>query len=432
MLLTNVTRKLERAHPAIFSAYCITAAFMTYFCMYAFRKPFTAAEFADIHSGWGLAYKPMLIASQTVGYTLSKFWGIKFISELPPRRRSQMLITLIAVAHAALALFAIVPSQWAWLLLFVNGLPLGMVFGLVLGYLEGRQVTEALSAGLCASFIASSGFVRSVGKSLVVTWGVDEFWMPFCTGALFWLPFLLGVWLLRQIPGPNRQDVAARAPREPIDARDRMNVLRRHWAGLLSLILVYMLLTILRGVRDDFGAELWGALGFAEKPAVFAQSEMLVMLVVLLLNGAAFVIRDNRFAFFTSLLTVAAGALIIVAGVVAFLTNAISGFGFMVVVGVGTYVPYVAFHTTVFERMISIFRDRSNLGYFMYLADAFGYLGYVGSLVVVGTAVPDDSLLTAFVWLAIGVASATLVLIGYSSSLFLKRVPDHVAMEATS
>ena len=34
--------------------------------------------------------------------------------------------------------------------LFVNGLPLGMVFGLVIGFLEGRKVTEALSAGpLC-------------------------------------------------------------------------------------------------------------------------------------------------------------------------------------------------------------------------------------------------------------------------------------------
>jgi hypothetical protein len=41
------------------------------------------------------------------------------------------------------------------------------------------------------------------------------------------------------------------------------------------------------------------------------------------------------------------------------------------------YVPYVAVHTTVFERLIALTRDRGNIGYLMYLADAIGYLGYV-------------------------------------------------------
>ena len=40
-----ITRWLERASPAAFSAYAIMAAFCTYFCMYAFRKPFAAGTF---------------------------------------------------------------------------------------------------------------------------------------------------------------------------------------------------------------------------------------------------------------------------------------------------------------------------------------------------------------------------------------------------
>ena len=56
-------------------------------------------------------------------------------------------------------------------------------------------------------------------------------------------------------------------------------------------------------------------------------------------------------------------------------------FWFMVLVGFGLYVPYVAFHTTVFERFIAVFREPGNLGYLMYLADAVGYLAYVGLLV---------------------------------------------------
>jgi hypothetical protein len=49
----------------------------------------------------------------------------------------------------------------------------------------------------------------------------------------------------------------------------------------------------------------------------------------------------------------------------------------MVFTGLGMYIPYVAFHTTIFERLIAVFRNKANIGYLMYLADAMGYLGYV-------------------------------------------------------
>jgi hypothetical protein len=54
----------------------------------------------------------------------------------------------------------------------------------------------------------------------------------------------------------------------------------------------------------------------------------------------------------------------------------------MVVLGLGLYLPYVAVHTTVFERLIAMTRDRGNIGYLLYLADAFGYLGYVAVMAV--------------------------------------------------
>ena len=43
----------------------------------------------------------------------------------------------------------------------------------------------------------------------------------------------------------------------------------------------------------------------------------------------------------------------------------------------GIYLPYVAVHTTLFERLVALTRDRGNLGFLLYLADSFGYLGYV-------------------------------------------------------
>ena len=49
----------------------------------------------------------------------------------------------------------------------------------------------------------------------------------------------------------------------------------------------------------------------------------------------------------------------------------------MVLCGIGLYIPYVAFHTTVFERIVSASPLRGNLVFLMYLADSIGYLGYV-------------------------------------------------------
>jgi hypothetical protein len=57
------------------------------------------------------------------------------------------------------------------------------------------------------------------------------------------------------------------------------------------------------------------------------------------------------------------------------------GFAFMVLMGLGLYLPYVAIHTTVFERMIAMTREPANLGFLMYLADAVGYLGYAAVMI---------------------------------------------------
>ena len=116
-----LSRKLATAHPAVFSTYCIVAAFGTYFCMYGFRKPFTAATFED--TVWlGIGFKTILVAAQVAGYTLSKFIGIKVVSEMPARYRAISILALIAIAELALLLFAMTPVPWNFIWLFANGL----------------------------------------------------------------------------------------------------------------------------------------------------------------------------------------------------------------------------------------------------------------------------------------------------------------------
>ena len=425
---SGVSAWLRQTTSTNFSVYCIVAAFSTYFCMYAFRKPFTAGQFSDVTVA-GVGYKTILIAAQVAGYTLSKFIGIKVISEMPAKRRALAIVVLIVIAELALLLFAMVPAPMNFPLLFLNGLPLGMVFGLVLSFLEGRRLTETLSAGLCASFIVASGVVKYVGRALIVEFGVSEYWMPFVTGLIFFGPLILGVLLLSQIPRPTEEDVSARSQRKAMTRLDRATFFRRHAFGLSGLVIIYVLLTIIRSIRDDFGVEIWNRLGYEDEPEVFATSEIAVMLGVVVINGSAVWIRSNRRALLGSLGLVLGGFLLVLFSLWSRQQGVLQPFAFMVLVGVGTYVPYVAFHTTVFERLIAAFHDRGNIGYLMYLADAAGYLGYVAVMVAKNFSPGDIDFLQLFLtttmWISVSATIITLALVGH----YFRKIPRQLSAE---
>ena len=356
------------------SAWCVTAAFGTYFCMYGFRKPFTAGTYSGM-AAWGVGYKTILVVSQVLGYTTSKFLGVRVIASMRPERRAGVLLGLIGLAQLALLLFALVPPPLGAAFLFLNGLPLGMVFGLVLGFLEGRRLTEAMTAALCASFILADGVTRSVGLSLLDR-GVPESWMPFAAGLAFALPLLGFVWMLGRIPPPTLDDVARRGERVPMDRADRGAFFVRYAFGLTMIVGVYLLVTVLRGIRSDFAPEIWEGLGRVARPEDFARSETLVMLGVLATCGATAILRDNRRAFHAAMAVAMGGLGLVALSALGWRAGALDAFGFMVISGLGLYFPYVAVHTTIFERLMAMTRDRGNIGYLMYLADAFGYLGY--------------------------------------------------------
>jgi len=400
--------------------------------MYAFRKPFTAATYEG--DAWlGIGFKTILVAAQVTGYTLSKFIGIKMISEMPARRRAVSLLGLIAIAETALLMFALTPAPWNFIWLFINGLPLGMVFGLVLGFLEGRRVTEALSAGLCASFIVSSGVMKSVGRSLMLHFDVNPFWMPFLTGLIFVAPLLVCVWLLAQIPPPSAEDERLRTRREPMNRDARRQFFRRHAIGLTGLVAIYVLLTVIRSIRDDFAVEVWRQLGVRDQPDVFATSEFCVMLLVICISGMTFLIRSNRTGFLSSIWLLSVGFAIVIAAVLGQQQGSLAPMPYMVLLGLGLYIPYVAFHTTVFERMLAAFRETGTIGYLMYLADAAGYLGYI-AVMVLGSFVSDrlDFLrLLNTVSLVVAVASSVIAVgLGVHFSRTVPRPESNAALQS--
>jgi Family of unknown function (DUF5690) len=380
--------------------------------MYGFRKPFTAGSYEGD--------KAWLVTAQVIGYTLSKFIGIKVIAEMTAGRRAWVLLGLVAAAEGALLGFAFTPAPFNGGWLFLNGLSLGMVFGLVLGFLEGRRMTELFVAGLCASFILADGVAKSVGATLLNA-GLAERWMPSAAGLIFALPLVVCVWMLRQIPAPSAHDEIARAPRVPMSGAERLALLRRHGVGLFGIVFAYLLITVLRSTRADFAPEIWTGLGLGNQPAIFTQSEFWVTLAVVLANGALVLVHDNRRALLTALGLGVGGLCLALAALAGHRTGALPPFAFMVLLGVGMYVPYVAVHTTIFERLIALTRERGNIGYLMYIADAVGYLGYAGVVLARSMFPSNVDFLGYFVLLAAGLLVVALLAMGGAWVYFARR-----------
>lgn len=402
------------------SIYAALSAFFVYSCMYAFRKPFTAATYEGLFWG-GLSYKVWLVMAQTAGYALSKFYGIRFIAELQQKGRRKLMLLLILIAWLALLGFAIVPPPYNIFFLFVNGIPLGMVFGVVFSYLEGRRSTEFLGAVLASSFVFSSGFVKSVGKWLMVEQGSNWFWMPFATGAFFVAPMLAFTWLLDQTPGPDADDLLARSPRRPMLAEDRLRFVAMFREGLIWLVLVYIMLTVLRDIRDNFAAEIWAEQGYGALPAIFTATEIPVTLAVLAVTGLLVLVGDNLRALRLNHIFVLIGLLVAAFATLAFRGEWITAPVWFACTGLGLYLGYVPFNCLLFDRLLAAFKYPGNVGFVMYVADSFGYLGSVSVLLVKELTDVQWSWSAFFQWALMAVSLLGSVLMLRSWHFFRKK-----------
>lgn len=373
--------RLPRRHAAmIVPLLAGLAAFCVYSCMYAFRKPFTAATY-DGMQVLGLDFKVWLVIAQVLGYALSKVLGVRLVPEWQGERRGVIILGLIGVSWLALLGFALLPPVAGIVCLFLNGLPLGMVWGLVFGYIEGRRATEMMAAILSSSFIFASGVVKGVGKALLLA-GVGTHWMPFLVGLVFVPPLLLSLHFLSSLPGPDAEDIAARAPRGNMDRAVRMDFLRRFLPGLLFVVPLYVVLTILRDFRENFDTEIFRELGFGQNAWVFGQVDTPIGIGVLLCTAGMSLVRDNLRALLINHAMIAIGLCCAAFATLAFAHGHLPPLTWMVLVGFGLYMPYILLNGVFFERMMATFRIAGTASFVMCIADAAGYLGSVGVLLV--------------------------------------------------
>jgi len=365
------------------AVYAAVVSFLAYATIFGFRKTYSVATFDGMSVG-GVGYKELLVIVQALGYLSSKFYGVAFIGGMNRVGRWKIIFLLVGISWIAWLLFAITPAPYNIIFLFMNGFPLGLLWGVIFSYIEGRRATDFIGAALAVSFIFSSGFVKSVGNYLMVIQGVAEKWMPFVAGAVF-VPFLiLFVYLLEKIPPPMPEDIAVRTIRVPMTKAQRIGFVKKFLPGILLLVLLYAFLTIFREIRDNFIANMWQEMGYLNQPELFLKTEVPITLAILVLIGSMILIRNNYRAFIISLIIVMAGFFVAGISTYLYVYHQLSPVIWVTMVGMGLYMGYIPYNCVLFERLIATFRIPANVGFLIYLADSVGYIGSVGVIITKG------------------------------------------------
>lgn len=373
-MLSAIVPKTPTKTSLSLAAWAAFATFSTYFCMYGYRKALSAATFDGMMVA-GISFKSALVIAQVIGYMISKFIGIKFISELKKAKRATYILLLIGSAHFCLLLLAILPQPLNVLSMFFNGMCLGLIWGLVFSFIEGRRFTDILALILSTNFIFSSGIVKSIGRICIQQWGVTEIFMPFVTGLLFIPLLLVSVWMLNKIPPPTAEEVNSRGIRVALNGKERVSLFMQFMTGLVAIIVVNLILTILRDVKDNYGVEILRILKPSFKAVIFSQMETIAAVSVfcLLIFLAAF--RNHFKSIVVHHIAIAAGMITILLSAWFLQHGHANPVIVLILYTIGLYVCYNTLQCLFLDRFIAAFGIRANIGFFFYLMDSIGYLG---------------------------------------------------------
>lgn len=377
-MLIKLSALLARS-PVAFTVFASVTAFFTYMCFYPFRRAYTAATYDELVF-LGVQFKILIITAQVLGFAVSKGLGIKFVSEMLPQHRSRNLLVMIVLSWSAYFFFALTPAPYNLVFIFLASLPLGMVYGTILGFLEGRKATDLLVAVLTASFILGSGFAKSIGKWVMTDLAVTQFWMPFVAGAIMIVPFGICSWLMGQIPSPTDDDKVHRTERKPMQKADRKAFLREFALSMTIFVLSYILLTTFREFRDNFTPEIWKLLGYGNNSTIFTQTETPIAIAVLLMMAAMRWVQNNDRAFVLIQVLMLVGGLIIGVSTLLFQQQIFSPVVWLTTLGLGVYMAYAMCNSLYFERMIAAFKQPGTVGFLITYADYYAYSGSIAVL----------------------------------------------------
>ena len=382
--IDNSSRK--RLSDFLFILWAGGAALLSYSLVYALRKPFTAASFENAEF-FDMDYKVVVTISQILGYVVSKFIGIKLISELQSEERFKFILTSVLLAEASLILFGLLSTPFNVAAMFLNGLSLGCMWGVIFSFIEGRRVTDILASLLGVSMVISSGTAKSVGLYVMNHLHVSEFWMPALIGAVA-LPLLLLLgWALNKLPEPNKEDIAMKSERETLNGKQRWELFKSYMPFLSMLFIANIAIVVLRDIKEDFLVNIIDVSAYS--PWLFAQIDSVVTLIILGIFGLMVLVKDNLKALSILFGLIIAG--MIVMSVVSFGQQQLrlSPVIWLFIQSLCLYIAYLTFQTIFFDRFIACFKIRGNVGFFIVTTDFLGYTGTVLVLVLKEFCNPD-------------------------------------------
>ena len=420
-MLTAPAQQITKIKPAYaLVVWAAFASFTTYFCMYGFRKAFSAATF-DGERALGISFKSALVVAQVFGYMTAKFIGIKFISEVNKAKRALYILSLLGAAHFSLLLLALVPKPFNVFFLFTNGLSLGLIWGLVFSFIEGRKFTDLLALILSTNFIFSSGIAKSMGRVSIEYWHVSEIYMPFVTGALYIPQLVLAVWMLTKIPPPSAQESASRGVRVNLNGKERIALFMQFFTGLVAITILNLVLTILRDVKDNYAVEILRIVKPSFKPAIFAQMETTAAVAVLLLLLLLTFFKNHFKSIMAHHAAIACGLAIILVSAFFLQQRIFDPVLNLILFTIGLYVCYNTLQCLFLDRFIASFKIKGNIGFFFYFMDSIGYLGSCFIIVNKEIFSPKVNWLNYFISISFILGTAGLVCLAVSWVYFNRK-----------
>lgn len=259
------------------------------------------------------------------------------------------------------------------ILMLLNGFPLGLVWGIVFSYVEGRKYTEFIGAMLACTFVFSSGWVKSYGLYLQQYLSLKIEQVPFYTAATALMASALVILILEKLPPPTTKDKQLRNVRKPLSPGAQKNFLADYGQILLPFVIIYGIFTIMRDFRDNFTAEMLKE-NAAYSSAIFTSMELKVSLVLICIVPLFSWINSHRQALNMTIFSILVGALISIASTILFTQSQISIVWLLMLTGGGFYLGYILINISVMDRLIGFSGESANAGFLIYIADSVGYL----------------------------------------------------------
>lgn len=401
----------QRLAKLLFIVWAGGAALLSYTLVYALRKPFTAVTFDGLEF-MGMDYKTSATVIQIAGYLIAKLLGIKLISELERKRRLPFIVGSVVLAEASLLLFAFCPAPYNVLALFLNGLSLGCMWGVIFSFLEGRRVSGILASIMGVSIAFSSGLAKSVALFVMNDLGVDPFLMPAVIGGVALVLLLLLAFALDRLPEPDEDDVRHCTQRVPMDGCRRKEIFLQFAPLLVLLFVGNLFITIIRDIKEDFLVNLVDTTRFSSWAISGVEGVVTLLILGLLLTVS--LVRNHRRVLNTVLLLAIAGlfGLVLVASM--YDTLHLSPLNWLFCQSLGLYIAYLSFQTIFFDRFVACYGINGNVGFFIATIDFIGYLGTVGVLVFKELATGSMQWMEFYNTLVIVLGSASCLLLALS------------------